>query len=858
VEAGTGANGDELAGRLNTSERGLSPEEAAARLATYGPNTTRVRHHVALATLGRQLRNPLLGLLIVAAVVSFAVHQRLDAAIILGILVLSVLLGFFDEYRADRSAQLLEGLLTRSARVVRSGRVVRIAAEEVVPGDVLVFETGDVIAADGYLFEAIELACEESILTGESAPAEKRVAGPEGNAGLVFAGTVVSSGQGRAFALATGPRTMVGGIARSIGGARQATEFERGLRRFSLFLVLVTATLTTFMFTANALLGRGLLESLLFALAIAVGLTPQLLPAIVTVSLATGGRRLMERRVIVRNLVAIEDLGNVETLFSDKTGTLTRGSIALDTVGAPGGDEGPVLAWAALWSLREGGNTAGNALDQALADDARVGEAAKARAGWEVEQELPFSYERRYGAIAARSPEGDAWVVVKGAAEEVLQRCTMGRTWGDVWQAEAHARLEEMVSQGLRVLAVGVRKSAGEHLGKAAGRELDLAGFLAFSDPPKQEARAALAELSELGIAVKVLTGDHPEVARHVCEQLGLEVRGVVTGGEIGRMDEEGLREAVAANTVFARVSPEQKRALVKAAQSRGRDVGVIGDGVNDAPALRQADVGISVDSATDVAKAAANVVLLEKDLGVLAAGVREGRRTFANTVKYVLMATSSNFGNMFSAAGASLFLSFLPMRPTQILLNNFLYDISELTLPMDRVDDELTQRPAHWDLRMVGRFMLVFGPASSLYDFLTFGLMLKVFDAGESLFQSGWFVESLCTQTLVIFLLRTRRVPFWHSRPARALVATSLACVAAAVALPYSPLAEPLNFTAPSAGFLAALTGMVLTYIVLVELAKGWFYRTWPGQGPMAAETARLAPAPSGAGSSRSTARRQ
>jgi Mg2+-importing ATPase len=354
-------------------------------------------------------------------------------------------------------------------------------------------------------------------------------------------------------------------------------------------------------------------------------------------------------------------------------------------------------------------------------------------------------------------------------------------------------------------------------------------GFLGFSDPPKEEAREALARLERLGVEVKVLTGDHPAVARHVCERLGLPFAGAVVGADLQGLSDADLTALVQRTTVFARVSPEQKAALVRAAQRTGRDVGFLGDGVNDAPALRQADVGISVDDATDVAKAAADVVLLKKDLGVLAAGVLEGRRTFANTVKYILMATSSNFGNMFSAAGASLFLKFLPMLPTQILLNNFVYDVSELALPTDRVDDEITRRPAHWDIGMIGRFMLVFGPASSLYDFVTFALMLGVFNAGESLFQSGWFVESLCTQTLVIFALRTRRVPFWRSRPSRPLAITTVACVAVAVYLPFSPAADALGFEPLPVTFLAALAGMTATYLLLVELAKRWFYRRWP-----------------------------
>jgi Mg2+-importing ATPase len=445
---------------------------------------------------------------------------------------------------------------------------------------------------------------------------------------------------------------------------------------------------------------------------------------------------------------------------------------------------------------------------------------------------LPFSYQRRIGALALANPRGQRWIAVKGAAEEVLRRCTGAEGWGDGWQAAAQRCLDELLGRGQRVLAVAIRADDGRPLDQQSDDALSLVGFLGFSDPPKPEGKAAIARLAELGVAVKILTGDHPAVARHVCEMLDLPFTGALTGADLAGKSDDDLTRLVAETTVFARVTPDQKALLIRAAQRLGKDVGFLGDGVNDAPALRQADVGISVDDATDVAKAAADVVLLEKDLGVLADGILEGRRTFANTMKYILMATSSNFGNMFSAAGASAFLSFLPMLPTQILLNNFLYDVSELALPTDTVDTELVRRPAHWNIGMIGRFMVIFGPASSLYDFLTFALMLGPFRAGEARFHTGWFVESLCTQSLVIFVLRTRRVPFWRSRPSTPILLTTLAVVAAALALPFSPLAGPLGFTPLPAGFLAALLGMVATYLALVESAKRWFFRHWPGFG--------------------------
>lgn len=827
---------DAVLDRLESRPDGLTDEEAARRRRMYGSNILVRRRATALPILGRQFKNPLLALLLAATLVSLIVGERTDALIILAIITLSLTLGFFDEYRADRAVRLLEEHLTRTARVWRAGSPRRIPAEEVVPGDILQIEVGDIVPADARLLEAIDLSVDEAALTGESLPVEKSPApahAPADLTSLLLAGSVVRSGRARAVVVATGAVTLFGQVAAGAAGPPPTTAFERGLRRFSLLLVRVSAVLTLFIFVVNTLLGRGLLEALLFALAIAVGLTPQLLPAIVTISLALGSRRLAAYKVIVRHLVAIEDLGDVEILFTDKTGTLTEGDIRLEEiVGPPGAGHGEraVLGWAAAWLLVGAHPMTANPLDAALAADPRVQAAAAGLGAWRVREELPFAYERRWAALALEAPDGAAWVVVKGAAEEILDRCTRGQEWGEEWRPAAERALQAMLARGQRVLGVAVRRHDGRPLIEQAQGGLSLVGFLGFSDPPKPEATAALTRLASLGVAVKVLTGDHPAVALHVCEQLGIPVAGVITGAELEGKRPADLAALLSGTTIFARVTPDQKAALIRAARQAGRDVGFLGDGVNDVPALHAADVGISVDNATDVAKAAADVVLLEKDLGVLADGILEGRRTFANTIKYILMATSSNFGNMFSAAGASAVLSFLPMLPTQILLNNFLYDVSELTIPSDSVDPELTRRPAHWDMGLIYRFMIVFGPVSSLYDFLTFALMLGPFRAEETRFHTGWFVESLGTQCLVIFALRTRRVPFWRSRPSTPLLVTTLAVVAVAVALPYSPLAGPLGFEPLPGAFLAALAGMVVTYVLLVEVTKRWFFRRWPG----------------------------
>ncbi len=772
-------------------------------------------------------------MLVAAAAVSLVVGERTDALIILGIVALSVGLGFVNEYRSERAVEELHTRIRRRALVLRDGTPHQIDVVELVPGDLVLLRVGDVVPADLRLIEAGGLTCDESILTGEPAPAPKHVGaisgvhGPLDLPSCAFMGTVVRDGSGCGVVVATGSLTVFGQIAVRLGERHEQTSFQRGLQAYSRLLMLVTGTLAGSIFVLDWVLGRSVLDSLLFALAIAVGLTPQLLPAIVTVSLATGARRLAKRQVVVKRLVAIEDLGNLEVLFTDKTGTLTRGhtvyTAAVDPTGSP---EERVLALglsACEAEIAAGEVVGGNDLDRALVLAAGGTPAARPVA------RVPFDHERQLGSALVDAP-GGRLLVAKGAPEAILSRCR-------VVPAAATAVLDRLFTDGTRVVAVATRAANGVATPSAADeRDLVLEGFLCFSDPPKPEAAAALAELARLGVTVKIVTGDNGRVAETVCGTLGLAVTGVLDGSEIEAMDEAELRAALPHTTIFARVTPAQKSRIIRTQRALGTDVGFLGDGVNDAIALHDADVGISVDTATDVARDAADVVLLTKDLGILAGGVLEGRHIFANTIKYVLMGTSSNFGNMFSAAGASLWLSFLPMLPTQILVNNLLYDVSELTIPTDRVDPELVARPAQWDIRFIRRFMAFFGPISSLYDFGTFGIMLYAFDAGESLFRSGWFVESLATQALVIFVIRTRRVPFLKSRPSRPLLVTTLLCAGVGVAIPYSPVASTLGFEPLPASFLAALAAMVVTYLGLVEIGKLVFFRRFhPTERPLA-----------------------
>ena len=805
---------------LGTSADGLTAAEAAARLRTYGPNALGRHRVTAAGVLFRQLRNPLLLLLGAGAVVSFAVGEHTDGAMILVISGLSIGLSFFNEYRSERAAEELHARIRHRAMTLRDGELQRVDVTDLVPGDVVEVGVGDIVPADLRLLTATGLETDEAVLTGESLPVAKDPShlgagdGPLDLPGCVLMGTVVRTGGGRAVVVQTGRETAFGRIAAQIERRPAETAFQAGLRHFSVLLVQVTVVLAAAVLVLNWLLGRPFLESALFALAIAVGMTPQLLPAIVTVSLSLGARRLAARSVLVKRLISIEDLGNVTVLFTDTTGTLTEGQVTfLSAVTADGADSARVLALglaATSIELDSRGEPSGNALDVALWR-ARLPAPAMPLAL------VPFDHQRLRTTVIAEV-EGGRRVVAKGAPEAVFTLCR------EV-PASARAWLQGAFDEGRRVVAVASRTTEGLD---AAGEEhdLELDGFLVFSDPVKADAAASLAALRKLGIEVKIITGDNDRVARRVCGDVGLHVKGVLTGAEIAGLDAAGLSARLRDTTVFSRVSPDQKSRVITAQRALGDDVGFLGDGVNDAVALHDADVGISVESATDVAKDAADIVLLDKDLGILAAAVLEGRRIFANTIKYVLMGSSSNFGNMFSAAGASLFLPFLPMTPTQILLNNLLYDVSEMTIPTDHVDEEMVRRPAHWDIGFIRTFMVIFGPISSVFDFLTFGVMLLVFRAGPHLFQSGWFVESLATQTLVIFVIRTRRLPFLRSRPGRALLGASLGSVGLAAVLPFTPLASLLGFRPLPLPYFLVLAGMVAVYLALAEAAKALFYR--------------------------------
>jgi P-type Mg2+ transporter len=804
----------------------------------YGPNQLALRQVTPLGVLVRQLRNPLLLLLLGAATVSVATGGFADGVIIAVIVSLSVGLGFFNEYRSESAVAHLQSNVHHEALAWRDGTEKLIDVADLVPGDVVALRMGALVPADVRIVDSDQLECDEGVLTGESRTSVK-TASPQTTDSAVdvpscaFMGTVVHQGSGRALVVATGSSTAFGKIAQGLGEAPTETAFQVGLRDFSKLLVTVAGVLTVSIFVANVVFSRPLLQALLFSLAIAIGITPQLLPAIVSVSLASGSRTLARKNVLVKRLVTIEDLGNIEVLFTDKTGTLTDGTVtferALDVDGAVSEE---LLLFGLLCNeatLTPTGVVGGNALDAALWLAPETATTTTTQAAYVRLAILPFDHDRQLVSVLVRRDSESTLLITKGAPEAILSRCVESPTDFEMI-ARAHATLDQLFHDGARVVGVA-KRSTGEltTLDAPEERDLEFVGFLTFLDKPKANVSEAVQKLQQLGVTLKVITGDNGTVAEKVCRDIGIDVQGVVTGAELAQMSDEALAAVIPLTTIFARVSPEQKSRIVKSVRLGGKDVGFLGDGVNDAVALHAADVGISVESATDVAKDAADIVLLDKDLGVLSDAILEGRRIFANTLKYVLMATSSNFGNMFSAAGASLFLSFLPMLPSQILLNNLLYDVGQLSIPTDNVDQEVLARPAAWDIHFVRRYMSVFGPISSMFDFLTFFVMLRILHASQAEFRTGWFVESLVTQTVVVLVIRTRRVPFFRSRPSRAMLLVPASCAVLGIALPFTSLAKELGFTTLPLWFFLILGAMTFAYLLLVEYAKYRFYRSIP-----------------------------
>lgn len=830
----------EIYDALRSSVQGLSAGDAALRLQDVGPNEIEeTQEHSVLRLLWRQFESPLVLILVFGAVISFITKDWIEAAIILIVVVSSTLLGFVQEYRASTAVASLRQRLALTVQVWRDGRVQTTQARALVPGDVVELAAGNLVPADGVILEANDFLVTEASLTGESFPVEKRTGVVAKNSTLaertncVFLGTSVRSGTAKVLVVNTGLKTAFGAIAARLQSQQPDTEFEHGLRQFGYLLLRIMVIMVVFVLVVNQLLGRPVIESMMFAVALAVGLSPELLPAIVSVTLSRGARAMAERGVIVRRLDAIENLGSMTVFCTDKTGTLTKGVIDLDAVAdADGKESRDVAQWAYLNAAFETGIE--NPLDRALVAYGQT--AGFSTDGYVKVDEIPYDFLRkRLTIVVSHQQDGaERTLVTKGAFASVVAICTHAVHEGQVIPLEAPvlSRLEQFYEErstaGFRVLAVATKAvSAKEHYHHNDEMEMTFIGFLLFFDPPKPEVSKTIQALEALGIGIKVITGDNRYVAAHVAKEIDLNPDAMLTGKEIASMRDEALWHHVDQTDLFVEVDPQQKDRVVRALQHRGHAVGYLGDGINDAPALKTADVGISVDQAVDVARESADIILLRPDLDVLRWGVEEGRRTFANTLKYICITTSANFGNMVSMALVTPVLPFLPLAAKQILLNNFLSDIPSIAISSDNVDAELIRRPQRWSLRDVRRFMIVFGLTSTVFDLITFGVLLKGFDADEQTFQSAWFVVSLLTELLVVLLLRTRMFAL-SSRPSALLLMSTIVVLLIAVVLPYIPLAARIfSFVPLDTTLLIASLLIVLGYAVSTELMKRVMFRS-------------------------------
>jgi Mg2+-importing ATPase len=818
---------DELARRLRSDPAGLSAAEAELRLRQCGPNALDAQRPLSrVRVLQNQLRSPLLLLLIFAAAASILTGEWFDAVIVLVIVAASAAIGYSREYGAQAAAEALRARIRTHTRVLRDGRVTDIDTRLVVPGDVVILAAGSLVPADARILECTNFFVSEAVLTGESFPVEKRSgligrqAGPAARTNCVFLGTNVRSGTARCLVVRTGAATEFGGIAGRLMLRPPETEFDRGIRRFGYMLTTAMLVLIVVVFAIHVLERRPSIETLLFAIALAVGLSPELLPAILSVSLAHGARMMGERGVLVRRLNAIENLGSMDVLCTDKTGTLTEGAIRVEGAFTPDGQpSSDVLELAARNAALETGLD--SPLDTAILAARQPDLSRTTKLG-----EIPFDFIHKCVAVTVRDDAGTQ-VIVKGAYRQVLAMCT--RTAGGTLDTAARQRMASLYERwsdlGMRVLAVATKDVAPSSAGtRADEQDMVCAGFVTFLDPPKKGVPEALRELSRLGVSVKLITGDNELVSRRVATLVGLPTSRVLTGQQLDDLHDEALWHAAERTDIFAEVDPNQKERIILALKKQGHVVGFLGDGVNDAPAMHAADTSLSVDDAVDVARDAADFVLLERGLDVIRRGIEEGRRTFANTLKYVLITTSANLGNMASMAAASLFLPFLPLLPGQILLNNFLSDIPAVGLGADRVDEELVDHPRRWDIAFIGRFMLLFGLVSSAFDLVTFGVLRLGFAATPELFRTAWFVESLLTELVVALVVRTRR-PFYRSRPGPVLLWTTALLVPVAVAIPFLPYASRIGFVPMSGPLVAVLAVITLAYVAATELVKWWFY---------------------------------
>jgi Mg2+-importing ATPase len=824
---------------------GLSQAEVDSRLKQVGPNEiAREKRQSPLMRLLDNVKNPLVLLLTALGVLSYLTGDLRATVVIFVMVLLGVVLRFYQEMRADTAAEKLKAMVSNTATVVRGGKEAEAPLKLLVPGDVIRLAAGDMVPADVRVLAAKDLFLNQAALTGESLPVERKadslsadVQNPLELPNICFLGSNVESGSATAVVIYTGDKTYFGSLAASIIGQRVLTSFDKGINQFTWLMIRFIAVMVPAVFLINGLSKQNWLEAFLFAMAVAVGLTPEMLPMIVTVNLSKGALAMARKKVIVKRLNAIQNFGAMDVLCTDKTGTITEGKIVLEKhLDVRGEPSEKVLLYGYLNSYHHTGLK--NLLDEAILDHEELEERLKAKEKYRKIDEIPFDFARRRMSVVVEDESGLNTLICKGAVEEVVSLCNRVEINGEVvgktpeHDAKSRTLAGELNSEGFRVIALAYKEmlDAPDEPVYAVKDESDLIllGFLSFLDPPKVSATEALQQLKRLNVDVKILTGDNEIITAYICQQVGMPVEHLLLGPQIEAMDDAQLAEAVGATSVFARLVPAHKQRIIRMLQSKGHVAGFMGDGINDAPALKAADVGISVDGAVDIAKESSDIILLENNLLILEQGVLEGRRVFGNIIKYIKMAASSNFGNMFSVVGASAFLPFLPMLPIQVLTNNLLYDFSQTTIPTDEVDADWLTKPRQWTIGSIQRFILFIGPISSIFDYLTFFIMLYVFNAwtDPALFHTGWFVESLFTQTLIIHVIRTNKIPFIESRASVPLIVTSLIIVAVGAWLTVSPLADTLGFVPLPPLYWLLLAIMLVCYVILTQVVKVWFIR--------------------------------
>jgi Mg2+-importing ATPase len=838
------AGNDTVLKELKSQLSGLSTAEAGSRSKQYGLNEiARKKRQSALMRLLVNFKNPLVILLLVLGFVSFLTGDLRAMVVIFVMVLLGVVLRFFQELRADNAAEKLKAMVTTTASVVRDEKEVEVPLKLLVPGDIIRLAAGDMTPADVRVLSAKDLFLNQAALTGESLPVEKKadlapaeIQNPLDLPNICFLGSNVESGSGTAVVIHTGDQTYLGSLAASIVGERQLTGFDKGINKFTWLMIRFIAIMVPAVFFINGFSKHNWLEAFLFALAVAVGLTPEMLPMIVTVNLSKGALAMSKKKVIVKRLNSIQNFGAMDVLCTDKTGTITQGKIVLEKyLDVQGNSSDRVLQYGYLNSYHHTGLK--NLLDAAILDHEELEDGLKAKEKYHKIDEIPFDFIRKRMSVIVEDTTGLNTLICKGAVEEVMSLCSHVEINGEVvgmlpeHGAQGRQIASDLNSQGFRVIALAYKEMPGasDEPTYAVKDESDmiLMGFLSFLDPPKDTATQALKQLHDLKVDVKILTGDNEIITAYICKEVGMPIDKILLGPQIEAMNDVELEEAVTSASVFARLAPAHKEHIIRALQRKDHVVGFMGDGINDAPALKAADVGISVDSAVDIAKESSDIILLENNLLILEQGVKEGRRVFGNITKYIKMAASSNFGNMFSVVGASAFLPFLPMLPIQVLANNLLYDISQTAIPTDEVDSDWLAKPRKWTIGEIQRFILFIGPISSIFDYLTFFIMLYVFKAwnNPALFHTGWFVESLFTQTLIIHVIRTNKIPFIQSRASWPLIATSLIIVTVGALLTVSPLAGTLGFVPLPPLYWLLLAIMLVCYVILTQVVKTWFF---------------------------------